>query len=149
MKSWTGSGSSKVKPLRCFLAKTQFRKAALSAWWLTVGVVTVLALMPAEHLQFPALDWWDKGQHAIAFLILTAWALWLRPQTQFRVVLGMLVYGAGLELAQWLVGWRYAEWADLLADTVGIGMAWGCTGWLRSARITGVAVDRASKASVR
>ena len=37
---------------------------------------------------------------------------------------GMLAYGAGLELAQWAVGWRFAEWADLAADAVGVALAW-------------------------
>ena len=49
-----------------------------------------------------------------------------------RVLLGMLAYGAGLELAQWAVGWRFAEWADLAADAVGVGLAWLCVaGWRR------------------
>ena len=31
----------------------------------------------------------------------------------------MWAYGVGLEVAQWAVGWRLAEWVDLVADTVG------------------------------
>ena len=41
------------------------------------------------------------------------------------MVLAMLAYGAGIELAQWAVGWRFAEWADLAADAVGVALAWG------------------------
>ena len=41
------------------------------------------------------------------------------------MVLAMLAYGAGIELAQWLVGWRFAEWADLAADAVGVALGWG------------------------
>ena len=36
----------------------------------------------------------------------------------------MLAYGAGLEVAQWAVGWRFAEWSDVAADAVGVGLAW-------------------------
>jgi hypothetical protein len=47
-------------------------------------------------------------------------------------VLGMLAYGAGIELAQWAVGWRFAEWADLAADAVGVLVAWMLvSGWRR------------------
>jgi hypothetical protein len=44
----------------------------------------------------------------------------------------MIAYGAGLELAQLAVGWRFAEWADLAADAVGVFVAWGLARWLRS-----------------
>ena len=81
-------------------------------------------LLPVEHLQLPVFDWWDKAQHTLAFAVLTAWALWLWPMLVPRVLLGMLAYGAGLELAQWAVGWRFAEWADLAADAVGVALAW-------------------------
>ena len=104
-----------------------------SAWVLAMLAVTVLALLPVEHLQSPVFDWWDKAQHALAFWVLTGWALWLWPVSVPRVLLVMLAYGAGLELAQWAVGWRFAEWADLAADAVGVALAWVCVaGWRRS-----------------
>jgi VanZ family protein len=42
----------------------------------------------------------------------------------------MIAYGAALELAQWVVGWRFAEWSDLLADAVGVVLAVGVMRWL-------------------
>jgi VanZ family protein len=39
-------------------------------------------------------------------------------------VIGMIAYGAVIELAQWAVGWRFAEWSDLAADTVGVVVSW-------------------------
>ncbi len=36
-----------------------------------MAAVTMLALMPIEHLQLPVFDWWDKAQHALAFVVLT------------------------------------------------------------------------------
>ena len=103
-------------------------------WFLAMAAVTVLALMPSEHLQMPVFDWWDKAQHALAFVVLTGWALLLWPLHALRVVLGMLAYGAGIEGAQWAVGWRFAEWADLAADAVGVMVAWGV---VRAAHLTG------------
>ena len=99
------------------------RVAAVLSWCLAMVAVMVLALMPAESLP-PVFDWWDKAQHALAFAVLTGWALLLWPQWAGRVVLGMLAYGAGIELAQWAVGWRFAEWADVMADAVGVLVAW-------------------------
>ena len=40
-------------------------------WYLAMAAVTLLALMPIEHLQLPVFDWWDKAQHALAFVVLT------------------------------------------------------------------------------
>ena len=60
---------------------TKFRHLALADWGLAMGVVTVLALLPIEHLQMPVLDWWGKAQHALAFVVLTGWALLLWPHS--------------------------------------------------------------------
>jgi hypothetical protein len=117
---------------------TKFRKPALAAWSLAMGAVTVLALLPIEHLQMPVFDWWDKAQHALAFVVLTGWALLLWPHAAMHVALGMLAYGTGLEVAQWAVGWRFAEWADLAADAVGVFMAWSLVRWLRSHQAMGI-----------
>jgi hypothetical protein len=124
--------------MRELAALAKFRQLALAAWGLAMGVVTVLALLPIEHLQLPVFDWWDKAQHALAFVVLTSWALLLWPNSAMRVALGMLAYGAGLELAQWAVGWRFAEWADLAADAVGVFVAWGLVRWLRSQKSMGI-----------
>ena len=124
--------------MRELAALAKFRQLALAAWGLAMGVVTLLALLPIEHLQMPVFDWWDKAQHALAFLVLTGWALLLWPHAAMRVALGMLAYGAGLELAQWAVGWRFAEWADLAANAVGVVVAWGLARWLRSQQSMGI-----------
>ena len=97
-----------------------FRKIVFVIWTLAMMAVTVLALLPIQHLQLPVFDWWDKAQHAFAFVVLTSGALLLWPSASGWVVVGMIAYGAGLELAQWAVGWRFAEWADLAADAVGV-----------------------------
>jgi VanZ family protein len=36
------------------------------------------------------------------------------------VGLGLLAYGAAIELAQSATGWRFGDWLDLLADLIGI-----------------------------
>jgi len=37
-------------------------------------------------LQLPVFDWWDKAQHTLAFTVLTAWALWIWPESVQRVL---------------------------------------------------------------
>jgi VanZ family protein len=101
-----------------------FRKFALVIWALAIVAVTVLVLLPMQYLQLPVFNRWDKAQHAFAFLVLSGGALLLWPGASMRVVIGMIAYGAGIELAQWAVGWRFAEWADLAADAVGVAGAW-------------------------
>jgi hypothetical protein len=46
-----------------------FRKFALAIWALAIVAVTVLALLPIQHLQLPVFNWWDKAQHALAFVV--------------------------------------------------------------------------------
>ncbi|PIT72387.1 hypothetical protein B9Z42_12615 [Limnohabitans sp. B9-3] len=55
-------------------------------WALAILAVTVLALLPIQHLQFPVFDWWDKAQHAFAFVVLSGGALLLWPGASVRVV---------------------------------------------------------------
>ena len=74
----------------------------------------------------PPLDifnWWDKAQHALAFGVLTLLGFAAFPAHGARVVLGLVLYGVGIELAQRAVGWRYGEWQDVVADSVGVMLA--------------------------
>jgi hypothetical protein len=57
-----------------------------TAWVSAMVAVIVLALLPIEHLQMPVFDGWDKAQHALAFWVLTGWALLLWPHAALRVV---------------------------------------------------------------
>ena len=58
--------------------------------YLAMAAVTVLALMPIEHLQMPVFDWWDKAQHALAFVVLTGWAMLLWPFPKTPKPLGLI-----------------------------------------------------------
>ena len=119
-----GSVFFEMTSFKKFFFSKYWSRLFTAAWYFAMLTVTVLALLPIEHLQLPVFDWWDKAQHALAFAVLTGWALLLWSQWAGRVVLGMLAFGAGIELAQWAVGWRFAEWADLAADAVGVLVAW-------------------------
>jgi hypothetical protein len=49
----------------------------------------------------------------LGLLAYPAWAL--------RVLLGLLVFGGGIELVQAATGWRIGDWWDWLADAIGVG----------------------------
>ena len=77
----------------------------------------------------------DKWSHFLAFLLLTVWFAGLyRRGSYWRLAVGLLAFGALIELCQGAVGHRSAEWLDLAADAAGIlaglGAAWvGVGGW--------------------
>jgi hypothetical protein len=119
-----------------------FRKIAFVIWVLAMGSVMVLALLPVQHLQLPVFDWWEKAQHVFAFVVLSGGALLLWPGASARVDIGMIAYGADLELAKWAVGWRFAEWADLAADSLGVVGAWLLVGGLQRLRVKKRGADR-------
>lgn len=107
------------------------RPGALRRWlcaaMLTVVVLGVgwLALSPAPP---PSVDTgWDKLNHLLAFAVLSfiAQGAAERPAApQPAIVVGLVLYGLGIEVAQTLVPGRSGQWQDLLANAAGIGL--GC-----------------------
>jgi VanZ family protein len=98
-------------------AKTWWR------WLLAVLVVAVswLALSPAPPDAFD--NGWDKLNHASAFAALMLTGSFASPRSRLGVwalLVGLLGFGALIEIAQSFTPTRSAEWGDLLADAVGI-----------------------------
>ena len=91
---------------------------------LLVSVLT-LAIVPAIWLwpQDPATVWRlsDKWLHGLTFAVL---ALWFSGQyareAYWKLALGLLAFGALIEVCQRMISYRTAEWNDLLADLLGI-----------------------------
>ena len=96
--------------------------AVRAAFWLAALAVLVLMLLPAEHVQRLPINFWDKAQHALAFGVLTLLGLraWPQRRHRLRLLAGLVIYGGGIELAQHLTGWRHGDWADWVADSVGV-----------------------------
>lgn len=89
-------------------------------FWALGLCVAVLSLMPATYLPAQVFSLWDKAQHALAFTALAALGLLAYPRQPWRMVIALLAFGGAIELAQAATGWRYGEWADWLADAVGL-----------------------------
>jgi VanZ family protein len=101
-----------------WISLAQRRWAFLSC----VLAVLVLALMKPMH-HMPTTGW-DKANHALAFFVLAVLGASAYPGRLLRVLAGLLAYGALIEVLQGLSGYRDAEWLDLVADAVGLALAW-------------------------
>lgn len=92
------------------------------AFSLCLAVVLALALMPPQTLVPPT--GWDKANHAMAFAVLAMLGCLSYPGRHALILLGLLAYGAVIELLQGLTGYRSAETLDVLADGVGLLVGW-------------------------
>jgi hypothetical protein len=104
---------------------------------MAIGAVFVLSLLPSDQLPPTIFDWWDKAQHALAFLVLGIIGLWAYSSCSVRVALGLLVYGLGIEFAQAAIGWRFGDWQDWSADAFGVAVAYFGWTFLNPARSHG------------
>ncbi|MBS0343515.1 MAG: polysaccharide biosynthesis protein [Proteobacteria bacterium] len=94
-------------------------------FWVAVAVVLVLALVPTLPREIPSTGW-DKTNHLLAFALLG-----LLGRAAYRphfgaVLAGLLAYGGLIEILQLLMPPRMGEWADVLADALGLGLAALC-----------------------
>lgn len=99
------------------------RSSALrTAFWLSALLLLVLALIPTSHA-LPTTGW-DKSNHLLAFCTLTLLGLSAYRGKRVLTMLGLVGYGGLIEVLQSLTPTRSAEWGDLLADALGVGLAW-------------------------
>ncbi len=94
-----------------------FLRAAFGLACIAVGA---LSLMPVEYLPPQAFNIWDKAQHSAGFAGLAVLGHLAYPWRLWRIVLGLLAYGAGVEWAQSAAGWRDGDGLDWIADAVGV-----------------------------
>jgi VanZ family protein len=86
----------------------------------TLALITVTSLLPAEHL--PAAPGSDKTHHFIAYCALMLPTALRRPRDWFALALLFIIWSGLIEVIQPYVN-RYGEWLDLLANTGGIILA--------------------------
>lgn len=104
-------------------------------FWFIFFILTYLFVAPQQYLPPKIFDWWDKLQHVLAFGVLTTLgflAYGINRIEVSRVVLGLVVYGACIEVFQSLSGWRHGDLVDWLADLIGVTMAWGVFHYLKN-----------------
>ena len=98
------------------------RKLAKIAFFIGLVAVIALALLPQETL--PETGTWDKLNHALAYGVLAlSGGLGFKGRRSLLMVgLGLVVLGAGLELAQSVIPNRDGNITDALANFVGVAM---------------------------
>ena len=88
---------------------------------LVMAAVLALSLMPPGP-ELPSTGW-DKSNHALGFAVLGWLGLQAFAGRTVAVLLGLLAYGALIEVLQSFTPYRMAEWGDLWADGVGLLLA--------------------------
>lgn len=86
-------------------------------------VVLALSLLPLGP-DAPTTGW-DKTNHLLAFSALALVGCLAYSERTPGLLLALLAYGALIEVLQSFTGYRSAEWADLLADALGLLAGWG------------------------
>lgn len=85
--------------------------------------ILVLSLMPPSS-GLPTTGW-DKSNHMLGFGTLGFLGIRSWPKRAVMVLAALLAYGGLIEILQSLTPYRSAEWADLLADGVGLLLGLG------------------------
>jgi VanZ family protein len=104
--------------------------------WSLISLVVILSLMasPPVIIEFKFID---KLEHLLAYSVLMGWfgQLYSRFKLQIIWVMFFVVLGVVLEYLQGWGGYRIFDYADMLANTLGVLLGWWltrtlCAGWL-------------------
>lgn len=109
----------------------KLRGSWLALGWMWVAAIFYLSLMPhpPEPVHFINAD---KFEHALAYCLLMLWFSQVYRQRAARMLLAVLLLamGVAIEYLQRETGYRTFDFADMLADAVGVLVGWA---WARTA----------------
>ncbi len=109
------------------------RPARIGLYALACGVLLYLTLAPGKDVPGEGIIW-DKAEHAIAWAVLTGSGLVLSTRRRWAIGTFAFAFGAAVEVLQATLPFgRDGDWHDLLADTVGIAIAY--VAWLGLRRL--------------
>jgi VanZ family protein len=92
-------------------------------FWSLISIVSALMLIELAPKE-GGWPYWDKVQHAVVFLVLTIAGALAFPQRKLWVYLGLVFFGALIEVMQGIfTTTRYPSALDWLADIAGILIA--------------------------
>lgn len=101
------------------------RNSWLGLGWLWVVTVFFLSLMPIPPQPY-AFEFSDKLNHALAYSLLMLWFCQLYAgKARIKLLLLLLAMGVLIEILQGMTGYRYFEFADMLANTAGVLLGLG------------------------
>ncbi|HED15207.1 MAG TPA: VanZ family protein [Gammaproteobacteria bacterium] len=111
------------------LTSLRYRRLWLATGWLMVLIVLILSLMPRppQPLNFGGAD---KVEHVLAYFILMGWfaQIYHEARTRLWIAIGLIAMGIAIEILQPILAPRFFEWWDMLADTIGVLLAWALAG---------------------
>ncbi|RKZ40125.1 MAG: VanZ family protein [Gammaproteobacteria bacterium] len=112
-----------------FSSRLGLKKLWVGIGWLLVIAVIVLSLIPSPPLMMQTIDYGDKIGHLIAYFVLMGWfaLVYHMPRQRFWYMIGFLLLGGVLEILQGLSGIRHADWMDIVANSIGVLLAWQLT----------------------
>ncbi|MEI6738396.1 MAG: VanZ family protein [Pseudomonadota bacterium] len=88
-------------------------------------LIWVLSLVPLNQITIPG---GDKLHHLIAYSsLMMVWVLATPRRTamqHFWMALAFMAMGLAIECAQGLTTYRFFEWADALANSLGVLLGW-------------------------
>lgn len=94
----------------------------IAAFALACCVIAWLSLSPTEALP-QGLTFWDKAEHALAYLALSLLGAWAFPGRLRRLAFGLFLAGVGVEILQSTMGLgRQGDPWDAVANSTGIAV---------------------------
>ena len=93
------------------------------ALWLLAFIICLVSVLTLALMKNPSSlvdTGWDKGNHVLAFTVLTFLGRMSFPTQRLLLLLGLLAYGGLIENLQLMTGYRFGEYQDLAADVVGM-----------------------------
>lgn len=117
----------------------KYRRSWQIAGALLLGFALMGALLPEFRFWYidPAklFKFSDKILHVLTFALLATWfSGQYKRQSYWRIAVGLVAFGALIELIQSMVVYRTSEWLDLYADSIGVALGLsaallGAGGW--------------------
>ncbi|MEJ2315766.1 MAG: VanZ family protein [Gammaproteobacteria bacterium] len=101
----------------------KLRMLAGGLFWLSMLVISWLVVAPQDEL--PPVKLWDKAAHTLAFaaLMLLCAVAYRQRFSLVRIALLLFCFGVAIELVQYLLPYRKFSLLDMLANSVGILVA--------------------------
>ena len=110
--------------------------------WYTIGGLLLLGVLVVSLLPAPGdIGVGDKTSHLLVYFMLSGWFSVLAANSRILVssLVGLVLFGMLIEWLQGMTGYRYAEWGDVLANT--LGCALGAFAYLAPLRRLFAAID--------
>ncbi len=89
--------------------------------WYALGLLMLVGVATASLIPLPDIGVSDKFSHLLTYFLLASW-FGMLARDRFILIwtlAGLIAYGMLLELLQGQTGYRYAEWGDVVANSIG------------------------------